>query len=73
MDRAAKSLMCAFGAGCKHGLNCHRGHTGVEKKIFADKKEIREKEWMAPCAFCAVGAVQVWGRVPAQYSQQDVE
>ena len=55
MDRAAKSLMCAFGAGCKHGLNCHRGHTGVEKKIFADKKEIREKEWMAPCAFCAVG------------------
>ena len=55
MDRAARSLMCVFGAGCKHGLNCHRGHTGVEKKIFVDKKEIREKEWMAPCAFCAVG------------------
>ena len=55
MDRAARSLMCVFGAGCKHGLNCHRGHTDVHKKIFADKKEIREKEWMAPCGFCAVG------------------
>ena len=62
MDRAAKSLMCVFGAGCKHGLNCHRGHTGVEKKIFADKKVI----------LCG-GAVQVWGKVPAQYSQQAVE
>jgi hypothetical protein len=41
--------MCVFGAGCKHGLNCHRGHTDVEKKIFADKKVIREKEWMTPC------------------------
>ena len=30
-------------------------HTDVHKKIFADKKEIREKEWMAPCGFCAVG------------------
>ena len=55
MDRAARSLMCVFGAGCKHGLNCHRGHTDVHKKMFADKKEIREKEWMAPCGFCAVG------------------
>ena len=64
MDRAAKSLMCAFGAGCKHGLNCHRGHTGVEKKIFADKKVIREKEWMAPCAFCAVG--RCWYGVECQ-------
>ena len=64
MDRAARSLMCVFGAGCKHGLNCHRGHTGVEKKIFADKKEIREKEWMAPCAFCAVG--RCWYGVDCQ-------
>ena len=55
MDRAARSVMCVFGAGCKHGLNCHRGHTNVEKKIFAGMKEIREKEWMAPCGFCAVG------------------
>ena len=45
MDRAARSL-CVFGAGCKHGLNCHRGHTDVHKKMFADKKEILEKEWM---------------------------
>ena len=27
----------------------------MEKKILVDEKEIREKEWMAPCAFCAVG------------------
>jgi hypothetical protein len=27
----------------------------VHKKIFAEKKENSEKEWMTPCGFCAVG------------------
>ena len=51
------TLMCVFGASCKHGLNCHRGHTNVHEKRIADKKEIREEEWisMAPCGFCAMG------------------
>ena len=55
MDRAVKSLMCLFGLNCKRGLDCHCGHTVVEKKLFADRKAFREKEWMAPCGFCAVG------------------
>ena len=48
MDRAVKSLMCLFGLNCKRGLDSHCGHTDVEKKLFADKKAFREKEWMAP-------------------------
>jgi hypothetical protein len=55
MDRAARSLMCLFGLKCRRGLDCHCGHTDVEKKLFADRKALREKEWMAPCGFCAVG------------------
>jgi hypothetical protein len=55
MDRAARSLMCLFGLKCRRGLDCHCGHTDVEKKVFADRKALRVKEWMAPCGFCAVG------------------
>ena len=55
MDRAARSLMCSFGLKCRRGLDCHCGHTDVEKKLFADRKALREREWMAPCGFCAVG------------------
>ena len=58
MDRAARSLKCVFGGGCKHGPNCHRGHAGVEEKVFADKGEIRREEWMAPCGvYACSGAV----------------
>ena len=28
----------------------------MEKKSFADKKALREKEWMASCGFCAGGS-----------------
>ena len=55
MDRAVRSLMCVFGMNCRRGLDCHCGHTDVEKKLFADKKALREKEWIAPCGFCALG------------------
>ena len=55
MDRAARSLVCLFGLKCRRGLDCFCGHTDVEKKLFADRKAYREKEWMAPCGFCAVG------------------
>ena len=55
MDRAARSLKCLFGLKCRRGLDCHCGHTDVEKGLFADRKAYREKEWMAPCGFCAVG------------------
>ena len=47
--------MCVFGMNCRRGLDCHCGHTDVEKKLFADRKALREKEWMAPCGFCALG------------------
>ena len=55
MDRAARSLKCLFGLKCRRGLDCHCGHTDVEKGLFADRRAYREKEWMAPCGFCAVG------------------
>ena len=55
MDRAVRSLKCVFGMNCSRGLDCHCGHTDVEKKLFANRKALREKEWMAPCGFCALG------------------
>ena len=57
MGRAVRSLMCVFGMNCRRGLDCHCGHSDVEKKLFADRKAFREKEWMAPCGFCALGRV----------------
>ena len=55
MDRAARSLMCLFGLKSRRGLDCHCGPSDVEKKVFADRKALGEKEWMSPCDFCAVG------------------
>jgi len=55
MDRPVLASLCLYDACCREGLNCPRGHTDVHRKIFMENKHVREKEWMAPCGFCAVG------------------
>ena len=55
MDRTVLAAMCLHGAGCREGLNCPRGHTDVHRQFFSEKKQLREREWMAPCGFCAAG------------------
>ena len=55
MDRTVLAAMCLHGAGCREGLNCPRGHTDVHRQLFSEKKQLREREWMAPCGFCAAG------------------
>ena len=55
MDRAVVAAMCLHGFNCREGSYCARGHTEAQKQLFAEKKQVREKEWMAPCSFCAVG------------------
>ena len=55
MDRAVLAAMCLHGFNCREGSYCARGHTDEQKQLFAEQKRVREKEWMAPCSFCAVG------------------
>ena len=55
MDRTVIASMCLYGAGCREGHNCPRGHTDAHRQLFTEKKQLREKEWMAPCGFCAAG------------------
>ena len=55
MDRTVLAAMCLHGFNCREGSYCARGHTDEQKQLFAEKKRVREKEWMAPCSFCAVG------------------